>query len=444
MMVGGDNPAAYGMNTGSSYDVSAPISVDGVQRPHLEVVGRTGRLLETHGARIRRTRPLLDFAVGYYAPYETASLQGDTVAMGSRQHYGDVLSQSFGLGTGAVARGGGVFSLLTAAGYSYGMLDLERAPLGDLMAHRQLWCLGLDFMAEAIQRKLVAYVEQGGDLVLLPQVPSHDENFQPCHHLRDLLPAPVIRAETSVRGGSFRTPWHLVNAGDVRGLPVSDTVDTYDLTTVVGAEPVAFDERRGGVCGYRIQRGQGRATLLGFKPRYGWSGHDLHRRFVRTIVSKAGITPWAAAETSELLVTERAGEKAGFLFVVNPTHWPQASRVRYWDPATDSTAVIPVVAEHVSLPLQGAVVLPVNLPIPSSDALIVHATSQIQSIGRREGLLELTVYGAFGTPGEVAIRCSPEVSVSSPDVEVELRRVGSLLIATYRHLQSEFTLLANV
>jgi beta-galactosidase len=443
MMVGGDNPAAFGMNTGSSYDVSAPIAADGAHRPHLEVIERTGRLLETHGERIHRTQPLVDLAVGYYGPYETASLQGDTLAMGSRQHYGDVLSQAFGLGTGAIARGGGIFSLLTAAGYSYAMVDLERASLDDVLQHRQLWCLGLDFMAEAVQRKLLAYVEGGGNLVLLPQVPTVDENFRPTTVLHGLL-APPVRTETSIRGGSFRTPWHLVTVDDVRGMPVPDTVDSFDISALPGAEPIAVDERRGGVCGYRVELGRGSATVLGFKPRYGWSAHDLHRRFIRTITSRVGITRWAAAEDGELLVAERAGAEGGYLFVVNATRWPAASRIRYWDPATRSEATMPIVAEHLSLPDQGGLVLPFNLPIPGSDAVIVHASSQVQSLDHRDGRYELTLYGAAGTPGEVALRCSDHASVSSPDVTVESTRVGELLVATYRHQTTEFKLVAKV
>ena len=443
MMVGGDNPAAFGMNTGSSYDVSAPIAADGAKRPHLEVIERTGRLLETHGERIHQTQPLVDIAVGYYGPYETASLQGDTLAMGSRQHYADVLSQGFGLGTGAIARGGGIFSLLTAAGYSYAMVDLERASLEDLLKYPQIWCLGLDFMAEAVQRKLRAYVEGGGDLVLLPQVPMVDDDFRPTTVLQDLF-APPVRAEASIRGGSFRTPWHLVTVGDVRALPVPDTVDSFDLRGLPGAEPLAVDERRGGVCGYRVERGTGSATVLGFKPRYGWSAHDLHRRFIRAIVARAGITPWAAAEEGELLVAERAGDDGGYLFVVNATRWPVASRIRYWDPATGSSATMPIVAEHVSLPDQGGLVLPFNLPVPGSDAVIVHASSQVQAFEQRDGRYELTLYGAAGTPGEVALRYSTPASVSSPDVAVESTRSGGLLIATYRHPTSEFRLVAKL
>ena len=434
MLVGGDNPSPWGMNTGRSYDLGAAIGHDGTVRPPFLPIKRLGQLLDTQGKALLETEPILDLAVGYYPPYETTAQQGDTLKLGARHRYDEVLGQVFGLAPTCVAHPAGVLSLLTAAGYTYGMVDLERAPLSELLAHRQLWCLGLDFMSREVQAKLVAYAEGGGSLVLLPQVPHLGSDMQAEDLLLRRIGAPVVSPSGSVQAGPHRVEWHLIKIGDVSGMPVSDTIDVFDLKDVPGAVPIAFDERTGAVCGYAVPVGKGTATVLGFKPRFGWDSHASHRAFIRMITGRADLVPAARADGTELLVVERTGSDTAFLFVINPTTWAQRGRVTYRDPETKRSVTIPRIINELEMPDQGALILRVQAQIPGSAARLVYSTSQIQSWTSDAGSFEIVLYGPSGTLGEAALRLGPKVEITV-DEEAPLQIVadGEETVIVYRH-----------
>lgn len=437
MMVGGDNPSPWGMNTGRSYDLGAPVGHDLSVRPHFETVARLGEYLETHGKDLLRTDPLLDLAVGYYPPYETAAQQGDTRSFGTRHRYDEVLGQVFGLAATGVAHPAGVLSLLTSAGYAYGMQDLERATLRELQAFRQLWCLGLDFMSRDVQTKLLAYMEAGGHLVILPQVPHLGDDLRPEPLLQNRIGAPVLDAQTSAPVGAHRLPWHLITCGSVDGLPVSDVVDHFDLGAVPDAVQIAHNERTGLPCGYTITVGEGTATVLGFKPRFGWDMHATHRSLIRDLVGRVGIVASARAEGSELLVAERVAADTAFLFVVNATPWPQGGRIVYHDPVTKESVSIPRLIDELVLPRQGGLILRVQAVLPGSDIRLLYSTSQVQSWSASEGRAELVVYGPAGTLGEAAFGLSTRATVTIDGAPpLQATATDSETTVTYRHSSS--------
>lgn len=404
MMAGGDNPAGFHKQTARSYDISAPIGAAGELRPHYPVIQRLGRFLETHGNRLVRTQPIYDIGVGFYAPYESAAQQGDTLKMHSRDHYEDVLHHYFGLHHGCVARTMGLFSLLSATGLTYAMCDLENATLDELIRYPQLWVLGLDFMAREVQEKLCAYVRMGGHLVLMPRVPQLDENFQRCNILGKMFPSDPIDPQPGTRFGARRMNFHTFSTpGLAQGVLVTDYLDTFHLPE--GTEALAFDDRSGKPCAYKTSFHNGTASLLGFKLTYEWDGRLDHKHFIDSLVEDAGVHRSAWAEGWELFLVQRVAQseaEGSFLFVVNPTPWPQCARLHYKD--EDGFArQFPEVLDGIHFQKQGGLILFLDTPIAGSDARVIYSTAQIQAWNSKESTMELELYAHPNTPVEIQL-----------------------------------------
>lgn len=67
----------------------------------------------------------------------------------------------------------------------FGMVNLQTAELRALLEHRAIALVGGFFMERCVQSKLRDYVECGGQLILLGDIPEYDEEFAPCRVLLD-------------------------------------------------------------------------------------------------------------------------------------------------------------------------------------------------------------------------------------------------------------------
>jgi len=433
MMVGGENPPGYTMKIGPSYDISAPIGMNGELRPHYPVIQRLGRFLQTHGTRLARAETLTDLALGYYEPYEAVSLQGNSLEWGFQENYRDFNANCFGVDSGPT-----LMTLMALSGLNYQMVNLVTASLSDLSQIPQLWVPGLDFMARSVQEMLVSYVEAGGHLVMFPHVPELDEHMQPCGVLRSLFPVHPIDPRPGTQAGRL-TPISFVRVGDIQEMLVYDYPDTFELPPAHHADvqPTAFVARSGAPCGYTVQSGQGQATLLGFKPRYAWDARLDNKRFVNQIADMASVRRHAAADNWELVVTERAGEGYAYVFVVNPVDWHNGGRISYTDPLDGKLRQLPELLDQVVLPRQGGLIWAIHCPIPGTEAEVLHSTSQLQSWESEAGRLSLTLHGTAGTMGETSLRVPSRPSTVSvngkpPSQEVYRDETKQLLI-TYAH-----------
>ncbi len=122
-----------------------------------------------------------------------------------------------------------------------------------------LFLSGGDWMDEATQKKLVAYVEQGGVLVLTSQIPVLDDLLQPCTLLKDaLFPCACAKAQT---GGTVLFDQGAFT-GAAEGLVwrLQETAGLRTCATING-QP----------CAVEAQRGKGKALFLGYNP---WKNTD--------------------------------------------------------------------------------------------------------------------------------------------------------------------------
>ena len=104
-------------------------------------------------------------------------------------------------------------ALLTLAGVSWGMLDLERGDAGAWRRARQLWVPSLGFMSHAVQQRLVDWIAEGGHAVFLPSVPLLDDAMEPC----TVLARAIRRYRGAPRAGALRGRAARLGPGPDRG-----------------------------------------------------------------------------------------------------------------------------------------------------------------------------------------------------------------------------------
>jgi hypothetical protein len=292
----------------------------------------------------------------------------------------------------------------------------------------------LDFMACSIQEMLVAYVQAGGHLVMFPHIPELDEHMRPCHVLRSLFFVPPIDPRPGTQPGRL-TPFCSVIIRDIGEMLVQDYPDTFELPA--GVQPLAFDAKSGKPCGYTVQSGRGRATLLGFKPRYAWDAHLVNKRFVNQVADMASVHRHATADTWEVVITERVGQGYAYLFVVNPVDLSHGARISYTDPVEGTVRHLPESLDQIVLPRQGGLILAIRCPIPGTQVEVLHTTSQLQDWEYEAGRLCLTLHGPARTQGETSLQVPGRPSAVSVDGQTPAQEIyrdeTKQLLITYAH-----------
>lgn len=179
----------------------APIDEHGVCRPMYDTAAMLNGWFAKHGDAFLRCDLEIDSAYLLYAPYAAVS------SWTPDERYWRVA----GAGIPRCGHQGcEEFSAsLQAAGYSFGMFELEAASAEQLRAPRSLALHSAFFMDAASQGKLAEFVRAGGRLLISGDLPEVDDRLQPCTTLRDAVRSAegagsvVYRSENLFADGRF-------------------------------------------------------------------------------------------------------------------------------------------------------------------------------------------------------------------------------------------------
>ncbi len=406
MLVGGENPAGYELGTGRAYDLDAPIGLDGALRPHAKVLARQIRVVRAVEAELVTAEPLRDTWIGFYTPYESASL------VGGRGVFADargMVSGLFSSGDFGLSSALSLPALLTLANVSWGALDLERSDDAAWRRARQLWLPGLPFMARSVQERVVSWLRDGGHLIVLPALPTLDDAMNPCDVLAGEIlgpaavpPFPAFEAE---RAGWSQVKTATGGSIAVQGRPAG-------LTPPPDATPLAWTED-GSTVGFQRTIGAGSATVLSFCLPYHPVGGSDQFAFARHLVEQAVGPRAASTDALPAIALELAGPDGGLLCLVNPVDRPVSTRVAYTPPGSSGRDRLPRLLPAVEFDGRGAMLLPIGVEVGQGRRLH-HATAEL--VERRpagDGSVRLAFAARAGRAFELAFE--------GPVGEVEVR-----------------------
>ena len=406
MLVGGENPPGFELGTGRDYDIGAPIGLRGEVRPHAHVLARHIRVIHAIEPELLTAEPLRDTWLACYAPYESAALAGGT---GGYRDAAAAMSGMFSAGELGLSNSSSLTALLTLAGVSWGMLDLERSDDAAWRAARQLWVPCLGFMSADVQQRLLGWMERGGHAIFTPVLPLVDEATRRC----DILAGAIL-------GGDPRPAfpdvvpqpisWQQVRTAADGALVVPGEVALFELPP--DAVAIAWAED-GSVVGFRRPIGAGAATVLGFRLHYQPVGGADQLSFAAGLV-EAEVGPRAAsADAAPAVALELAGPDGGMLCVTNPVELPVSTRVTYTPPGTTQRSTLPVRLPGIRFGGRGARLLPSGIGLGSGRRLRYATAELVERRTVADGTVQLGFAAAVGETFEVALEGRVgEVSVS--------------------------------
>jgi len=442
MLVGGHTPTGYTAWTGDAYEPGAAIGPEGRVGETYSVFKKFGELLSTHGTSLSKAKTESELTLAIYHPYSVCgSSCGDTSQIGFIENVFRSFEYFFV---------GGLVPLLIKSGIAFDVIDIEDARLEELLEHRVLWVMSMDFMDAQTQRKLANYVKGGGTLILHPITPYLDTEMRPCTILNDEIFRANLKREVkavplSARAGS------VVETESVGQAYVWDYIASFNLPE--HSEALAFTEDRE-VCGYLRKAGKGKAILLGFKLRSFYYGAYEIPFLLSDILRIAGAQKTVQSTNPEVQTISRASEDYAYLFLFNGiinknVVSPFSQRQTYvWNPTkrtkityklkNGNSVEFPNRMQDISMPGGSALMLPVNCKI-AENVVIKYATSEVLATRLSDGRLEIKLQGPEGTRGEIALRieCEPtlaqtnEVPVSDEDRFWDSKE--KTLYLTYNH-----------
>ncbi|GAB2574960.1 beta-galactosidase [Gracilibacillus alcaliphilus] len=143
-------------------------------------------------------------------------------------------------------------------GYRFGAADIQNNPI-DTKTTKVLALPSARYMARSIQEKLVAFLEQGGSILLYGEVPSYDMEGNSCELLANTLgarPKTIHYASQDYALSVYAAGW----ARDRAEIRVHKA-QVFDFTHQV--EPLLRVYGKDDICGFECQAGNGKAIVIG-------------------------------------------------------------------------------------------------------------------------------------------------------------------------------------
>jgi beta-galactosidase len=283
VFAGGANPpGAADPSVGMSvYDYGAGISPTGELRELYHVQKKVAGFIHTH-PWLTTARRLADCRLGLVREYARSS------------HYAQV-SHPGGLPVSNYAAWTlmrkGLMMTAFCASLSPEMADLSADGWVDEVSTPLMVAVGTSLEA-AIQKRLVNFVENGGKLLLVPCLPSLDENFRPCTRLAEYLNTPRV-------GGELQRP--------------------------LEAAPVLYDACTGGPIGWEVRKTSGGAVIL--LERAWVIGRRWDEDMLRQALARLGCQPVVQCNNPNVWTSVITDGTQSMLFMLNLFTAPLTARV---------------------------------------------------------------------------------------------------------------------
>jgi beta-galactosidase len=302
IFTGGPNPTGCGITT-DVYDYNAPIAADGKIRPLYQVQKDFGRLLRSR-KWLAEARREYDFRITF--DFES------TRAGRYWKSKGDFLLTP---NDALTFQRKGVLTSAFCAGLSPAFCNLDADDWTGDKGTPVLVCASACMSAEK-QRRIVRFLKSGGQALIAPVLPTHDENLKPCAILADFLGGPLCRlaGNDPVR----------VTITDVQNIFKNGEVFFWERLRAK-AKIIGKDEYGGKTIAWQNGiPGGGRVIVLGFK----WS-HAMreHERMIFALLSRLNLTPRIRSDNPNVWASLLTHGKQSALFLLNLHSASQSARV---------------------------------------------------------------------------------------------------------------------
>lgn len=169
-------------NNPEPYPGSSPIDAFGNLTESYEVLKRLTKFTKEEGSDFNLAKYIADITLGFYTAYNSSQVY---------VKYGNVDKQLFEkqirIPVGANEFMQDTMKSFIEKNIDYRCVDIKRAPLEELLNIPILIVLAQEIMDVETQEKLITYVRNGGNLVLMPQIPERNLKLSMATNIREKL-----------------------------------------------------------------------------------------------------------------------------------------------------------------------------------------------------------------------------------------------------------------
>lgn len=290
MFVGGENYEDIGI-FGNRHEWQAPIASDGSLRPNFQSAKHLGHLFRTIGPKLSHAKK----SVKTYVGFNPDDYLTDAVDLRDRAMIEEIAAKREHFAFDGVLR------LLVAANIPFEAVNvMNPLSVGEVPS---LWVFSSSYMDENLQQRLLDYVQDGGKLILYPQVPDRNLHNRPCRILADGI-----------------------ELGEWKIAPGNEIVDVLGIDSVFVGQRMVFPEYQGEVvashtngdkrevAAFKKTIGRGEVLILGAALNHNY-GYQLD--VIEKVAAEMGITREWTPDNPDLLLVERKNGDESYVFIHN-------------------------------------------------------------------------------------------------------------------------------
>jgi beta-galactosidase len=304
IFTGGPNPPGAGITT-DIYDYGAAISADGEIRPLYQVQKNFGDFLSTrswlaNANRIYDCRFALDFDYSRSRKYWKE--RGDYLF--SNDEAWDFFK------TGAL-------TTAFCAGISPAICNLGADDwVNDILT--PVVVVSSSGMATDKQERIVRFIKNGGNILIMPVLPSFDENLNPCTILSDFLGSPTLSIGDNL--------YCRINIAGVTNVLKNGDV-FFTKQSPKGSMVIGEDELTGNSVAWQINNRQGNAIFIGFN----WY-HSMreHERMLLGALKRIGFRQRVVCSNPNIWTSLHCDGERCILFMMNLFTSPFEAAISYF------------------------------------------------------------------------------------------------------------------
>jgi beta-galactosidase len=415
----GRNPERKGYS-GSTFYWFNPLTPEAEKTSAYPLVQRMSKIIKTSENIIVEAKRKAEVAVLFYSPYYATELERPV----------DGASELI-FNFSAIRRGAyfdGLLKALQVLNVDYDMLDLNK-PATEWTKYKQIWAFCTDEMNGAEQQKIVDYIQNGGNIMLFPNMPVREMNGTLCTIIRDAVRVRPI--------GTDAFDSALIDVLGIKDIKCANPQMVYNEDDLKDAQIIA-QNIRGKIVGFNKKIGKGTFAHIGT-----WWGFDTeaHKDVYQKLLELSDAKLYNCESDNYFVnVRERftpAGEAV--LFVGNYYNEEQPASIIYTHPASGEMVKMPISAPTLEMPNLYAILSPIGLKL-SENLQLLHTTSDVLNIKKSGNEWSIQLYGHRNLLGELVLEgngIQDISSVNSNEISTEFRLVENKLVVTYQHLHKK-------
>lgn len=414
----GKNPPRKGYS-GDTFYWFNPLTPSGERTPAFDLVKKTTSLVKTIENQIVNAERKAEICVLFYPPYYATELERPLSNNNEIVFHPSAIRRS--------AYFDGLLKVLQLLNVDYDMADLNQVSSSELLKYKQIWTFSTDEMDAFAQKTLVDYAENGGKLIVFPQLPDRQLSQEPCTILRDAVGISKVDVES--------TDSALIDVFDLKDIKCANPQIIIAKEQLHGASIIA-KTINGSVCGFEKNVGKGMLTFLG-----AWMGFDTegHKPVYEALLKKS-YARLKNADTSDyhIIVRERfATEQSGVLFIGNYYNEDHYASVQYTHPASGEQISLPYHGGTALWPGMYSVLTPLMYPI-GNEIFILHTTSDLLEVKPTDNGIQLIMCGDRDLQGEIVFEGDGlenliEVEVQGAKADILIHEGRKMVHYTHRH-----------